>query len=166
MKMNPKVAEALNAQVNHEMNASYSYLSMAAYFDSIDLPGFAAWFRAHSVEETEHAMRFYDFLSKRGGRITLTGMDAPKTEFGTVSEAIAAALEMEKDVTTQINALFNLAHDEKDYSTLNMLNWFLEEQIEEEDLFATVLDQVSAAENNRWNLLMLDKQLGARPAEG
>jgi len=160
MKMNPKVAEALNTQINNELNASYAYLSMAAYFDSIGLAGFASWFRGHSAEETEHGMRIYDYLVRRDVRVELKGIDTPPADFGTPAEAIAAALAMEETVTGQIHALFQLAHEEKEFPTLTMLNWFLEEQIEEEDLFRGVVERVAAAEGNRWHLLTLDRELG------
>ncbi|CUJ82661.1 Ferritin BfrB [Shimia thalassica] len=161
MKMNPEVAEALNAQINAELQASYTYLSMAAYFDSVALPGFAAWFRSQSLEENEHAMRIYDFVVKREGRVVLEGNSKPKGSYNTPETAIAAALEMEQGVTAQINALFALAKEHDDYSAQHMLNWFLDEQIEEEDVFATVLDKARAADGNRWFLLELDKELGA-----
>lgn len=164
MNLNSKVAAALNQQINAELTASYNYLSMAAYFDSCELPGFAKWFRLHSQEETEHAMRIYDFIVKRDARVTLDGISAPTTEFDSVEAAIELALKMEKKVTAQIHALFDLAHEEKEYGTQNMLHWFLEEQIEEEDLFRRVLDQVKAAGNDRWHLLTLDDQMSQRQA--
>lgn len=163
--MNSKVADALNQQINAELQASYTYLSMAAYFDSIDLPGFAHWFRGHSTEETQHAMRIYDFVVKRDGRVKLAGMPKPTAKFESPVAALQAALDMERSVTAQINALFELAHEEKEYSTQNMLHWFLEEQIEEEDLFRSVLDKAKAAAGERWHLLVLDKELASRPAD-
>ncbi len=135
MKLNPKVAAALNNQINAELNASYVYLSMAAWFDSHDLPGFAKWFRGHSTEETEHGMRIYDFVVKREERVELQGIAVPPVNYDSPKAVLEAALAHEKMVTAQINALFELAHEEKEYSTQNMLHWFLEEQIEEEDLF-------------------------------
>lgn len=164
MKLNAKVAEALNQQINSELSASYAYLAMAAFFDSCELPGFASWFRLHSKEENDHAMRIYDFVVKRDERVTLTGITTPKVEFSCAEEAIEMALQMEHKVTSQIHALFDLAHEEKEYGTQNMLHWFLEEQIEEEDLFRRVLDQVKAAKNDRWHLLTLDDQMKQRQA--
>lgn len=166
MKLNDKVAQALNTQINNEMQASYTYLAMAAYFDSIDLPGFAAWFRGHSEEETEHAMRIYDFVVARDGRVELTGLSRPALDFGSAVEAMQAGLDMERTVTQQINNLFELAHEEKEYSTQKMLHWFLEEQIEEEDLFGSILDKATAANGDRWHLLMLDAELGKRGQSG
>ncbi len=165
MKFNKKVESALNEQINNELLASYTYLSMAAYFDSADLPGFANWFKTHSIEETSHAMRIYDFINRRGGTVALKGISLQGASYTSAQEVLETALKMETEVTAQIHSLFEIANTEKDYGTQNMLQWFLEEQVEEEDLFRTVLAQVEAAESNRWNLLMLDQQLGTSPAE-
>jgi ferritin len=162
MNLNKKVADALNQQINSELNASYEYLAMAAYFDSVDLPGFATWFRAHSVEETGHAMRIFDFVNQRGGRVELTAIAQPRVSYNSALEVMETALAMEGKVTAQIHALFEIAAAEKEYGTQNMLQWFLEEQVEEEDLFSSTLAQVKAADNNPWHLLVLDKQLGQR----
>lgn len=162
MKLNPKVAEALNKQINAELHASYVYLAMAAYFDANELPGFAAWFTAHSKEETDHAKRIYDFIVKRDGRVVLDGIAAPQKDYDSAEQALQTALDMEKMVTGQIHELFELAHAEKEFGTQNMLHWFLEEQISEEDLFRRILDQVKAAGDSRWHLLVLDGQLSTR----
>ncbi|PIE15864.1 MAG: ferritin [Rhodobacterales bacterium] len=162
MNLNKKVADALNQQINSELKASYEYLAMAAYFESVDLPGFAKWFRAHSVEETGHAMRIFDFVNRRGGRVELTAIEQPRVEYDSAEDVMQTALAMERVVTSQIHALFEIAMAEKEYGTQNMLQWFLEEQVEEEDLFSSTLAQVQAAEAKPWNLMMLDKQLGQR----
>lgn len=162
MSLNEKVAEALNDQLNAELSASYVYLSMAAFFDANELPGFATWFQAHSREETGHAMRIYDFIVKRDGRVLLQGLAAPQADYQSPVTALETALSMEKTVTGKIHQLFDLAHEEKEFGTQNMLHWFLEEQIEEEDLFRRILDQVRAAGDNKWHLLILDGQLGQR----
>ena len=162
MNLNEKVAEALNDQLNAELHASYVYLSMAAYFDANELPGFATWFHAHSREETTHAMRIYDFIVKRDARVHLEGLAAPQMDYHSPASALETALAMEISVTGRIYQLFDLAHEEKEFGTQNMLHWFLEEQIEEEDLFRRILEQVRAAGDDRWNLLVLDGQLGQR----
>ncbi|WP_082029856.1 ferritin [Ruegeria sp. ANG-S4] len=162
MNLHQKVAEALNKQINNELHASYTYLAMAAYFEGQDLPGFASWFRGHSAEEGTHAMRIFDFIAKRGGRIELEGINKPQTDYASPVDVLEQSLAQEKTVTGQINALFELAHEVKEYSTQNMLNWFLAEQIEEEDLFSTILDKARAASDDRWNLLLLDKELAQR----
>ena len=117
MKLNTQLAQALNQQINSELNASHNYLSMAAYFDSVALPGFANWFRAQSHEENEHGMRIYDFIVKRGEDVKITGIAQPVQAFGSPMEALKAALTMETEVTGQIHYLFELAHEVKEYST-------------------------------------------------
>ena len=162
MPLNAQVAEALNRQVNNELKASHVYRAMAAYFDAQELPGFASWFRGHADEEVGHAMRLYDHLVKRDARVVLTGIDQPSKDYSSAEAAIAAALDMESEVTGQINALFELVHESKEYGTQPVLHWFLEEQVEEEDLFRRLLDQVKATEDSRWHLLMLDQELAGR----
>ncbi len=162
MKLNAKVEDALNQQINSELLASYTYLAMAAYFDHEELPGFASWFKAHSVEETSHAMRIYEFINRRDGQVKLMGIEQPATAYDSPEAVLEKALKMEKQVTQQIHNLFEISNTEKEYGTQNMLQWFLEEQVEEEDLFRHVLTQVKAAGGDRWNLLLLDQQLGAR----
>lgn len=160
--LNEKVAEALNQQVNTELQASHFYRAMAAYFDSQELPGFASWFFAHSGEEAEHAMRIYEYLVSRNARVVLTGIEQPKTDHASPEAAIASALEIETDVTRKINELFELAHESGEYGTQPLMHWFLEEQVKEEDLFRRLLDQVEAARDSRWHLLVLDRQLAER----
>ena len=160
--LNTKVAEALNQQVNNELKASHVYRAMAAYFDSRELPGFASWFTAHSGEEVDHAMRLYDYLVKRDSRVELDGKYKPAKDYASAEEGVAAALEMETEVTKQIHDLFELAHESKEYGTQPLMHWFLEEQVNEEDLFRRLLDQVRAAGDSRWHLLVLDQELAGR----
>lgn len=162
MKLNPKIANALNEQINSELQASYVYLAMAACFDANELPGFASWFTTHSKEEVDHAMRIYDFIVKRNGRVELDGIATPQKDYDSPEDALQTACGMEQSVTEQIHRLFDLSHSEKEYGTQDMLHWFLKEQIEEEDLFRRILDQVKAAGDSRWHLLVLDGQLGSR----
>jgi len=162
MKLNAAVAEAINRQINSEMQASYVYLAMAAYFDANELSGFSNWFRAHSVEETGHAMKLYDYLVKRGARVDLQGIEAPDTNFSSPLAAVDKAVSMEAGVTQQIHELFELAHETKEYGTQPIMHWFLDEQNSEEDLFRGLQDQVAAAGDSRWHLLDLDRQLATR----
>ncbi len=165
MALTEKIQAALNAQVNNELDASYAYLAVATYFDNEGLPGFAEWFRGHAQEEHEHAMKIYNHIYQRDGKVALEGIKKPKSDFASAEEAVLAGYEHEQVVTGQIHALFELCAEEKDYGTQNMLNWFLAEQVEEEDLFRRVLDLVRATDNNRWFLMQLDEQL-ERPSEG
>lgn len=164
MKLNAAFETALNAQINAELAASHTYLGMAAYFDAIDLPGFASWFRAQSQEETDHAMRLYDFVVKRGGKITLTGLKEPLQSFADPLDAITSALAMEQSVTAQIHALFELSQEHKEYSAQSLLTWFLDEQTEEEDSFQNIVALTKAAKGDSWNLRLLDKDLAGRSA--
>ena len=159
--LSPKLADALNAQVTQELTASHAYLAMAYYFDAQDLPGFAAFFRAQSAEETTHATKLGDFVVKREANVTLGAIAAPTSTFQTPSSAIRAALKMEQAVTQNIHALYAMAREAGDYAAQTQLMWFIDEQVEEEDSFRTLLRQVEAAENDPWNLLTLDKDIGA-----
>lgn len=166
MKLNAKVAEALNAQINSEWNAAYTYLAMGAWFDTQDLPGFAQWFRAHATEEMTHADRIYQFVVARDAEVEYFAMGKPKNDYGSAVEVLEAALNHERGVTEQIHALFHLAQAENEHSTQSMLNWFLDEQVQEEDLFRTVLRQVEAASDSPWNMLLLDKELAGSAGTG
>jgi ferritin len=157
--LNEKVAEAMNRQINNELRASHVYFAMSAYFEAQELPGFAGWFRHHSVEEKEHAKRLYSHIVKRDARVKLGGIDEPRMDWKNVEEVVAAALAMEQEVTGQIHDLFELVHESKEYGSQPILHWFLEEQVEEEDTFRRLLDRVKASGDSRWHLLMLDGEL-------
>jgi ferritin len=160
--LHPDVAAALNRQVNSELNASHVYRAIAAFFDGDSLAGFASWFRAHADEEVGHAMRLYDHLVMRGAPVVLSGIPEPAKSYDSPEAAVAAAVTMEAEVTRQINELFELVHEGKEYGTQPLLHWFLDEQVKEEDLFSRLLDQVQAARDSRWHLLALDRELGRR----
>lgn len=164
MQIHKDVSDLINQQINHELGAAYTYLGMSAYFDSQDLPGFAEWFRGHSQEEIDHAMRLYDFLVSCDVPVTLKGMEAPTCTYNSPAAAIAAGLEHEKMVTQQIKTMFEVAHEAKDYTTQPMLHWFLAEQVEEEDLFRQTLSEVEAAGDDRFNLVLLDKEMARKAA--
>ncbi|PID61344.1 MAG: ferritin [Gammaproteobacteria bacterium] len=159
MRIHESVTDIIKAQVNHELHAAYSYLGMAAYFDSQDLAGFALWFRGHAREEISHAMRLYDFLVSCDVPVELQAMSAPATVFDSPRSAIEAGLEQEQQVTEQIKNMFEVAHEAKEYTTQPMLHWFLAEQVEEEDLFRKVLNDVEAAGSSDFHMLQLDKQM-------
>lgn len=164
MTLESSLATALVAQVNAELAAAHSYLAMAFYFDAQDLTGFAAFFRAQSAEEGQHAARLSDFLLRRDADVTLTAIAAPETTFTSPSAAIRAALTMERTVTQNIHALYGLAKDKNDYAAQTQLMWFIDEQVEEEDSFRSLLIQTEAAEIDRWNLITLDKELATQAA--
>ena len=162
MPMNDRLAEALNAQITHEFNASYIYLGMAAYFESLDLDGFASWMRAQSAEEWGHGMRIFDHLAARDVDIVLASLVKPKTGYDDPKAAIAAALAAEQGNTRAVNALYAKAIECGDYQAKSLMDWFVNEQIEEEDTVRTLLSQLKIAGSDGAALLILDRELGAR----
>jgi ferritin len=163
--MNKTVRTLINDQIAHEFHAAYQYLAIAAHFEAQSYEGFAQWMRLQAKEETGHAMRLFDYMVERGERIELNQIDRPGNDFGSPVEAFRAALEHERKVTGQINAIYEAALEAGDYPTQIMLQWFIEEQVEEEASTGKAVEQLEMAGENRAALLMLDKQFGARTAE-
>jgi ferritin len=159
------VEEAMNEQIKNEFFSAYQYLSMAAYCESENLPGFAQWMRAQSQEETEHAMKFYDFILDRNGRVSLRGIDSPVVEFGSPLEVFERALEHERKVTAMINDLYGLAVSENDYASQTFLQWFVTEQVEEEKNAGDVVETLKMVGNRSEALFLLDRELGQRREE-
>ena len=153
---------AINEQINKELYSSYLYLSMAAYFEDKNLPGFANWMSVQVSEEREHGMKFYDFLVDRGGRVMLKAIAAPATEWNSNLELFKEVQAHEAKVTASINSLYELALAEKDYPSQVMLQWFISEQVEEEKNAADIVQQLELIDAHGTAVLMLDKQLGKR----
>jgi ferritin len=164
--MNDRVRSLINDQIAHEFHAAYTYLAIAAHFEDQNYEGFAKWMRVQAREETEHAMRLFDFLVERGERVELKQIDQPAQDYGTPLEAFRTALNHERKVTGQIDAMYEAAVEAKDYSTQVMLQWFIQEQVEEENITGTAVQQLEMAGENRAALLMLDGTFGARAASG
>lgn len=160
--INKAVQDAMNEQINKELFSSYLYLSMAAYFEDKNLPGFAKWMRVQEAEERAHAMKFYDFILERGGKVTLKAIDAPKTEWKSTMEVAEEVAAHEAKVTASINALYELALKEKDYPAQIMLQWFINEQVEEEKNAAEIVANLKLIEDRGTAVLMLDHRLGKR----
>ena len=156
------IQDAMNEQINKELFSAYLYLSMAAYFEEKNLSGFAHWMRVQADEERGHAMKFYDFIIERGGRVMLKGIDAPKTEWSSSLEVAQEVAGHEAKVTASIYALYELALQEKDYPAQMMLQWFISEQVEEEKNAAEIVANLKLIEDRGTAVLMLDKQLGKR----
>jgi ferritin len=163
--MNDRVRQLLNDQVAHEFHAAYTYLAMAAHFEDQNYEGFAKWMRLQAKEETGHAMRLFDYLVERGERIELKQIDQPAQDFGAPVDAFRAALKHEQKVTGQINAIYKAAVEAEDYPTQVMLQWFIEEQVEEEDVTGTAVHRLEMAGDNKAALLFLDGKFGARTGE-
>ena len=157
--------DAMNEQINKELFSSYLYLSMAAYFEDKNLPGFANWMRVQADEERMHAMKFYDFILERGGRVLLKAIEAPKTDWNSNLEVAEEVAAHEAMVTESINDLYELALQEKDYPAQVLLQWFVTEQVEEESSAAQIVADLKLVDESGTAVLMLDKQLGERTAE-
>ena len=160
-----KMETALNEQINAEMYSAYLYLAMAAHFEAANLPGFAHWMKAQSEEETEHGMKFYEFINDRGGRVKLQAIDQPPVEFGTPVEIFKVVVNHEEQVTASIHKLYALAQAENDYPTQVMLHWFIDEQVEEEKNANSILEMLKLAGDQGAALLMADRALGARAGD-
>jgi ferritin len=159
------VLDAMNEQINKELFSSYLYLSMAAYFEDKNLPGFANWMRKQADEERGHGMKFYDFLLERGGRVTLRAIDAPKADWKSSLEVFEEVAAHEAKVTASIYALYEIALKEKDYPAQVMLQWFITEQVEEEKSVAEILANLKLIEERGTAVLMLDHRLGKRSGD-
>jgi ferritin len=159
------VEDAMNEQIKNEFYSAYQYLSMAAYCESENLPGFAQWMRTQAQEETEHAMKFYNFILDRNGRVVLQGIESPLVEFGSPLEVFEQALEHEQKVTTMIDELYALSVTENDYASQTFLQWFVTEQVEEEKNAGDVVDTLKMIGDKSEALFLLDRELGQRRPE-
>ncbi len=167
--LKPKMEEALNRQINAELHSSYLYLSMAAYFESQTLPGMANWMRIQAQEEEVHAMKLFDFIHERDGRVLLTEIEGPETEWESPLDAFRAAFAHECKISGLINDLVDLSIKESDHATNAFLQWFVSEQVEEEANAKAIVDKLKLAGGNSVALLMIDGELGQRtaaPADG
>lgn len=157
-----KVQDAINAQINAEFWSAYLYLSMAMHFEAEGRAGVANWFRIQFQEEQAHAQIFINYLNQRGGRVTLKAIDAVPTSWESPLDAFKATLEHEQKVTALINNLYAIATEERDYASCDRLNWFITEQVEEEDNCRQLIDKFSLIGNDGMGVYMLDQELGAR----
>ena len=162
--LSPVVQKAINEQINNELFSSYSYLSMAAYCEHEQFQGCAHWMRVQSQEEYGHAMKLYDFLIARNGRVELMPIAQPQIKFTKVTEVFQKALEQEQMVTQQIDALFELALKEKAFAAMVELEWFVQEQVEEEKTASEIVHKFKLVGHDPAALLDLDRELGARQA--
>jgi ferritin len=163
--LSPVVQKAINEQINNELFSSYSYLSMSAYCEHEQFEGCAHWMRLQSQEEYGHAMKLYDFLIARNGCVELLPIAQPQIKFSSVTEVFQKALEQEQMVTQQIDALFELALKEKAFAAMVELEWFVQEQVEEEKTARAVVHKFELVKDDPASLIDLDRELGARTAE-
>jgi ferritin len=157
--------KSMNDQVRREFESAYVYLSMAAWMEDQNLPGFAAWLRQQAREEAGHAMKIYDHLIARGCRVELQPLAGPPTEFKTSLDVFQQVKQHEEKVTKSINDLYGLAVDDRDYASQVFLEWFITEQVEEEKNSSQVLESVRRVGDNQAALVMLDRELGQRGPE-
>jgi ferritin len=157
-----KMQDALNGQLNAELYSSYLYVSMSAYFQNINLGGFANWMRVQAQEELVHAMKFFDFVNERGGRVILKPIEGPPTDWESPLDVFEAAYKHEQKVTGLINDLVDLALAERDHATNIFLQWFVTEQVEEEDSANAVIQKLKLMGDAKGGLFMIDQELGQR----
>ena len=160
--MDKTVEQALNEQINAELYSAYLYLSMSAWFASIGMKGMAVWERVQAQEERDHAMMLYDYLLSSGGKVITTEIKAPQTKWGSPKEAFEFQLEHEKDVTARINKLQEIAQSANDYAAIARLQWFITEQVEEEENVREVLNLIALAADFAPYMYMIDRELGTR----
>ena len=154
--------DALNKQINHEFHAAYNYLAMSAYLDGRNLPGFAAWMYNQYKEELVHAMKIYAYIHDRAGKVVLDSIARPDSDYNNIVAVFEKSLKMEEDNTAAINSLYKLAVDSNDYPTQSLLQWFVDEQVEEEKSVGDALEMVKMAGDNPSALLMLNEKLSQR----
>lgn len=160
-----QIQDALNDHINAELYSGYLYQAMGAYFEHKGLDGFAQWMKTQAKEEQFHAEKFYDYVNERGGRVFFMPIDAPPSDWDSTLKVFEDTLSHEEAVTDRINNLVNLALEQKDQATYNMLQWFVEEQVEEEDNVNHVIDQLNLIGDEQkggTGLLILDRELGQR----
>ena len=160
--ISPKIQDALNAQINAEFWSAYLYLSMGMHFEAEGRTGIANWFRIQFKEEQAHAEIFINYLLSRGGRVELKAIEAVPTTWESPLAAFEATLEHEEKVTAMINALYALAEQEHDYATRGKLDWFVAEQVEEEETAQNLIDRLKLVGDNGLALFMLDQELATR----
>ena len=160
--LNSKIERAINDQINAELYSAYIYLSMSAYFEGINLPGFADWMSLQAKEEVGHAMKLYSFVYERGGNVKLAAIDAPPVKWKSPLDVFESAYKHELKVTGLIHKLVALARAEKDVATENFLMWYVDEQVEEEAQSDAIVQKLKLIKDSANGLYMLDKELSGR----
>ena len=162
MQISDTMNAAFNDQITMELQAAHNYLAMGAWLESEGFSGMSVWMQAQSAEETTHAMKFYQYVLDRGGRVELGALESPPAEFDSVVAVFGTALAQERDVTAAINNLYALATEERDFASVPLLDWFVTEQIEEEATFSQILDDLALADGSPQAMLFLDREFGTR----
>lgn len=157
-----RMEDAINKQINEELYSAYLYLSMSAWFDSIGLKGFANWMMVQYKEETDHAMKFYNYLQSQGAEVKLFAIKEPPSKWDSPLHAFEETLKHEQHITKCINDLVDLAEELKDRATYNMLQWFINEQVEEEENDREIIEKLKLIEGSRHGIYMIDRELAER----
>ncbi|NLY72599.1 MAG: ferritin [Tissierellia bacterium] len=160
--MNKELLKGLVEQINLELQSAYIYFGMASYLEESGFAGFSHWMKVQVKEEVSHAMRIYDFLQERGEHIEMLPFEKVDVDYDSVLDVWEKSLVHEKFITASIDKLANLAFDLKDFSAMGMLQWFVDEQVEEEDHFGGAVAQLQMAEGKGSTMLMLDREFGRR----
>ncbi|MEX0684868.1 MAG: ferritin [Balneolales bacterium] len=160
--MNSDIQQVINDQIQSELQSSYDYLAMSAYFEEQSLEGFAHWMKKQWEEETEHAMKFYNHLLARNGHIEFKALKQPISSFNSPLDVFRKALAQEQKITVLIHDMYGRAVSNKDYALQQLLLWFIEEQVEEEDSARRIIDKLEMVGESKSGLFLLDKELGER----
>lgn len=160
--LNKEIEKLLVDQVNFEILSAYLYLSMGTYADSIDVPGFANWFKVQWEEEIFHSQKLANYVTERGGRVILEAIEKPKSDWNSLLDTFQDALSHEEKVTARINNIMTKAVELKDHATISFLNWFIDEQVEEEGNVDAIIKKLKMLGNSGHGLFMLDKEFAAR----
>jgi len=159
---NQKIIDMLNEQLNRELFSAYFYTAMEAYFESLNLKGFAHFFMVQTKEELDHARIFFNYINKIGGRVYLKSLNEPKNEYDSPTEVFELALKHEQFITSSIHEIAKMALEEKDLTTYSFLKWFIDEQAEEEETMDSILRKLKFIKEDPSGLLFLDKELSMR----
>lgn len=158
--LNQKLIDAINEQINYEIESAHIYLAMGSYISTIGLDGFENWMMIQYQEELAHARKFINYMQNRAARVEIKGFGDPENNFKSLLEVLEKSLAHEKTVTTRINNLMKIAHEVSDYAAISFLQWFVDEQVEEEDNFSKLIDKVKLVKDA--GLYMLDKEVALR----
>jgi ferritin len=163
--LSERLLREMNDQIKYEMFSANYYLAMAAWCHDQNLSGFANFFKVQAQEENMHAMKFFSFIDELGQRVKIQGMDEPKNDFESLLSVFEAAYEHEQFVTKRIHLLMEIAQEEKNFPAISFLNWFVDEQVEEEDNMRSIVDKIKLVGDKGHVLYMLDREAGTRAAD-
>lgn len=158
--MNQKLVDAINEQLNYEIESAHIYLAMAGYVGTLGLDGFENWLMVQYEEELAHAKKFIRYINERGGKVVIKGFEDPRNDYESILEVFEVSLKHEYTVTDRINNLMSIAHEVKDYAAISFLGWYVEEQVEEEDSFGKVIDKIKLVKDA--GLYLLDQEMAQR----